>query len=167
MNPFLFVFIIVFLLLVLYTTKNFAPFVPTLKANYSDLVKSLQYIADTEKKDDFSFVDLGCGSGRILTLVNRKFPSMQVTGIELNPIFYIYSKAKSLFFPHTVKFRDIYRYNPTDHDIIYIFGFKDTTDRFEKYLKKYNYKGYIVSYFFDLKFTEVHREGNFRVYRVE
>jgi SAM-dependent methyltransferase len=164
----LFIILVVFVLalVLLYTTKGFAPFLPTLKVNYQGLVDSINVALKDSGKQKFKFIDLGCGTGRILTLVKRSFDTAQVSGVELNPVLYVISKIKSLIFGYKVSFRDLYLINPAKYDMIYIFGFKDTTKKFSDFLKKKGFKGYIISYFFDLDFELLEKVGNYRVYKV-
>jgi len=53
-----------------------------------------EVLRERMERTDFTFVDLGCGSGRVVLAVAREFPNARVIGLDHNPVGLLYAKFK-------------------------------------------------------------------------
>lgn len=93
---------------------------------------------EKEKKGRRVFVDLGCGMARVLIAIKKRFPQMEVIGYEdwpsqylLAKIFLFLSKTKARVF-----YKDLFRANIRNADIIYCYLFPELMKRLEGKLKE-------------------------------
>ncbi len=83
------------------------------------------------KKGDI-FVDLGCGDGRVVFEVAKKFKKVKCVGYEISPIHIMIAKlSRIILFPFSKRVRivaeDFTKTNLTDIDVVYInWGNKET-----------------------------------------
>ena len=88
---------------------------PIHKKDYERIVKLAQ------PKPGEIFYDLGSGTGSLLFYLAKKY-KIKGVGIEISPIFYLYSKVKSFFYPNVViKFGNFFYFNLEEADVIYAF----------------------------------------------
>jgi hypothetical protein len=114
----IFFFIALFFSLVIFSSRSFAPWVPTSK-------KDLEKIFDiVEIRSEDVFYDLGSGDGRVVSFVNKHFRIRSV-GIERSIFLYLFCKIRyyfkrknGLIFKHT----DLFKEDLSKSDIIFIYG---------------------------------------------
>ena len=70
-----------------------APAIPSSKRSLIELEKVIKKYAT---KKNFVFVDLGCGTGKLLFKVAKKFPDAKFFGVEVNPLIAFYCKIKKV-----------------------------------------------------------------------
>jgi len=88
---------------------------PTRKKDYDRIAELAQL------KQDEVFYDLGSGTGSLLFYLAKKY-KIKGIGIEVSPIFYLYSKIKSFFYPNVIiKFGNFFYFNLKGADVIYTF----------------------------------------------
>ena len=100
-----------------------APAIPSSKRTVGELEKTIKKYS---KKKNFVFLDLGCGTGKLLFRISEKFPDAKFIGLEVNPFITLYCKFKKfLFAKKNVNFvranifkTDIKRFNA---DFIYLY----------------------------------------------
>jgi len=71
------------------------PAIPSSKKTLNELEK---IIKKYKNKDKFVFVDLGCGTGKLLFMVAKKFPNAKFIGVEINPFIAMYCNLKKFLF---------------------------------------------------------------------
>lgn len=70
----------------------------------------------------FSFIDLGCGWGGVLTALAREFPEANFYGVETAPLNFIVGKIRSLFYSNLkIRFQSFWKTDLKHFDIIYAF----------------------------------------------
>ncbi len=88
---------------------------PIHKKDYERIVKLAQ------PKPGEIFYDLGSGTGSLLFYLAKKY-KIKGVGIEISPIFYLYSKVKSFFYPNvTIKFGNFFYFDLKKTEVIYVF----------------------------------------------
>lgn len=117
--------------------KSFAPWIPTDNRDIDRILKIINL------KRGENFYELGCGDGRIVFAVNKKFGNRCV-GIELAfPLFLIcklrliFSNQKGITFKNT----DLFKEDLSRADVVYVFGMPKVISsrlkiKLEKELKK-------------------------------
>jgi 16S rRNA A1518/A1519 N6-dimethyltransferase RsmA/KsgA/DIM1 with predicted DNA glycosylase/AP lyase activity len=81
------------LILIFTGTFSFAIWIPTKK-------KDLPRIAELiDPKPGETFVEIGCGDGRVVHFLSKKFPTAKFVGIELSPFFFALAKLRKFFRP--------------------------------------------------------------------
>ncbi|HQK63885.1 MAG TPA: class I SAM-dependent methyltransferase [Candidatus Staskawiczbacteria bacterium] len=110
-----------------------APWVPTGKKDYDRIAK----LADLEAGQ--TFWDIGSGSGNLLFYAAQKYDAKCV-GIEISPIWYAFSKIKSLFYKNVkIKFGDFHDFDFNNADVVYTFltqpKYKKVKEKFDKEAK--------------------------------
>ncbi|PIR55101.1 hypothetical protein COU74_02880 [Candidatus Peregrinibacteria bacterium CG10_big_fil_rev_8_21_14_0_10_36_19] len=143
---------ILFLILasIVYAWVSLAPWVPTSNKDLNRLHK----IAKLKKGE--TFLEMGCGNGRVCTYIARKNPSAKVIGIELALPFYLFTKIRVMIFgPKNLKiiFGNALKYDISNIDVIYVFGLMETVNKeikkkIEKELPK---NSRFISYIFTIK----------------
>ena len=70
---------------------------------------------------DKIFFDLGSGAGDLLFYLSKKY-GIKCVGIEVSPLFYLYSKIRSLFNKKVkIYFGNFFRFDLSSADVIYAF----------------------------------------------
>lgn len=111
------------------TTMSIAPWVPTRRR---DLERMLE-LASLQAGE--TFYDLGCGTGTTVFYVARHSEAKAV-GVELSLPLFLYCHVRRLVTGLkgvSLQYRNAYKVDITNADVIYIFGM---AGRFEKMLKK-------------------------------
>jgi len=125
--------LIIEVLLILFIFGGFwgVIWIPTRKKDYERIVK----IAAPKPND--VFYDLGSGSGDLLFYLAKRY-DIRCVGIEISPIFYFYSKIRSLFYYKKVKiiYGDFFKHDISKADIIYAFLIPNMYKKLEAKIKK-------------------------------
>jgi len=143
---------------------GFAPFYPSNKKAVRDMLE----LAELKQSD--KVIDLGSGDGRLVFKV-AKF-SKDVTGIELNPFFYLFSKFRELFSRNRkrVKFThgNYLKVELAEYDVIFCYLFPKNMRELEKKFKKELRPGTrIITNTFHLEnFKEEAKRNKIRLYVV-
>jgi cyclopropane fatty-acyl-phospholipid synthase-like methyltransferase len=92
-------------------------------------------------KDGETFVDLGCGDGRVVFEVAKKYKKVKCIGYEISPIHIMIAKlSKILCFPFSNRVKiipqDFTKADLTKVDVVYINWDKKMLKRYEKLLEK-------------------------------
>lgn len=143
-----------------------APFVPTDRKKVAQILKKIKF----RKKD--VFYDLGCGDGRIVFYVAKKYQIRSV-GVERNPLLHFAAEVRrKLTKTEKVEFKNknIFDVKLSDATIIYLFLFPETIQKLKKNIAQQCRKGTrIISHGFKIKgwgkhLTEVINERPFPTY---
>ncbi len=119
-----------------------APYVPTRKRDVE------RFLALAEIKSGEKFYDLGCGDGRIPDAVAKR--GAKATGIEFSIFNYLFCK---IFRPRiTVRFRNFYKADFKDADVVYMFLSQKAHNKMGKILARQMKKGSrIITYVWPIK----------------
>lgn len=126
--------ILFFIIIVAFLGAMFdAPWVPTEKSDYDRIAR----LADL--KSGQTFWDIGSGSGNLLFYISKKY-NARCTGVEISPLWYVFSKVKSLFYKNVeIKFGNFHDFGFGDADVVYTFltqpKYKKVKDKFDKEAK--------------------------------
>ena len=106
-----------------------APYLPTMKKQSSIALDLLDL-----KKGDV-FYELGCGDGRVLLLAEER--GAKAVGYELNPIIYLFAKARTYKKRKniSVRFGNFWSADLSDADKVYVFLLNKYMDRLNSKLK--------------------------------
>lgn len=142
-----YIIILILLILTAYAWISLAPWVPTYKKDLERVNK----IADLKPGD--TFVEIGCGNGRVCTYIANKNPKSQVIGIELAFPFYLFTKIRTcLLGPDNLKiiFKDGLKYNINNVDVLYVYGLIKTVNNQikNKVVKEMKKGSKLISYVF-------------------
>ena len=139
--------LIAFLILVVPTIYALlgAPFVPTPLPR----VRKMLELAKIEPGD--KVYDLGCGDGRLVHLASREKQAKAV-GFELSPPIWLWAKIAQPFWNSKakIKFRNFYKQDISDADVIFCYLMPETLKKFQKELGKLKKGTRIVSYAFKI-----------------
>ena len=110
------------------------------------------------ERKDFTFIDLGCGSGRVVLAVAREFPNARAIGIDHNPEVLLYARLKKFFCSRrykNVRFisADLWNFDvgALAPDVIYTyFGLRGAAKLGEKLARELTDKTLIISNKFQL-----------------
>ncbi|KUK76466.1 MAG: Putative methyltransferase, partial [candidate division WS6 bacterium 34_10] len=103
--------------------------------------KELKKILDNlDLKDGDTFVDLGCGDGRVVFGVAKKFKNVKCIGYEISPIqLMIANLSKMLCFPFTSRVQiipqDFTKADLSDVDVFYINWGSNVPPRLKEFRK--------------------------------
>lgn len=142
--------IVIALLSLVYAWISLAPWVPT---RAKDLAR-IQKIIDL--KPGQTFVEMGCGNGRVCKYIAENNPKAKVVGIELAIIFYLITKIRIwISGPENleIRFGNALKYDITNADIIYVFGLIETINEpiKKKVLAEMKPGAKLISYNFAMK----------------
>ena len=133
-----------------------APFLPTLSKRVDDAIKLL------DLKPGQTFLELGCGDGRLLKAAAKK--GIYSVGYELNPILVVYAyfsnwKYKKLV---TVRWGNYWNTNWPKADAVYVFLLNPYMSKLHKKVTQYskNRKFTVVSFAFQINEKEPSTEIN-------
>jgi SAM-dependent methyltransferase len=109
-----------------------APFVPSPNTPRKIAIDKISKLLN-QTKGQQTIVDAGCGNGKILATLAKKYPQHIFIGIEYNKTLYNYChhhyiKIKNLTFYN----QDLLTYDYEKTNIIYYFGLPSLTKEFEK-----------------------------------
>lgn len=109
-----------FLLLFLVYGKTFSTQVP-LYLSSSEVAKALASLLP--RKKNFTFIDLGCGCGGLLSTLNTQRENGDFYGIEAAPIPFLISKIRTLFNKANcnVQWGDLWKQDLARYDVVYAY----------------------------------------------
>jgi SAM-dependent methyltransferase len=145
--------IIVLALILVYTFAkaglSIAPWIPARK---NDLAR-INRLASL--KPGQSFVELGCGGGRICRYIARHNPGAKVTGIEILWPFFLWAKVigfASGLENMEIKYGDAYQQDLGEADVVYVFATERTinADLKDKFLRELKKGAKVLSYVFPI-----------------
>jgi len=152
--------ICIILLSLVIASFSLAPWVPTKKKD----LKLINKVANL--KEGQTFLEMGCGNGRVSCFIARKNPKAKVVGIELAYVLYLLTAIRVLIAgPKNtkIKFGNALKYDISKVDVIYVFGLIETVNKQvkEKVLKEMKPGAKLISYCFSMKEwpgqTTIHR----------
>ena len=147
---------------------SFAPWVP------SSAPMAARALALCKPQPNQTFVDIGCGDGRIVTMAYRRF-GLRASGVEVSLLPYLLAKLRQLRYigkPVSIRYQNLFNLPLGAFDIIYIYGLPRTIR--EKLLPKLLHETHagtiIISYTFSLHgLTEIEKISDrwrtVRIYR--
>ncbi len=92
------------------------PYYPTQRAAYASL------LAELPTDSPFSFIDLGCGFGDLVSFLHRQRPHGKFVGVEIGPLPFLVAKLRSLGRRNVeIRFRSLWRVDLSAHDFVYAF----------------------------------------------
>lgn len=106
------------LTLLLYLPSLFSqvPFFPTATKAYDEILKLLP------EDREFRFIDLGCGSARLLRYLASRRPRGRFEGVEIGPLPFLLSRIGSLGHRNiSIGWCDFWRMSLKDYDFVYAF----------------------------------------------
>lgn len=148
----IFIQILIFLGLINFALAalSLAPYVATRKRDIERVIK----LADL--KGGEVFYELGCGDGRVLFEVAKRY-DVKAIGVEIALPLYLLCQLKRLFFKKrknvVIKFKDVFKEDLSQANVIYFFGMpkpirEKLKAKFEKELKP---KTKVISYVFQIE----------------
>ncbi len=117
-----------------------ALFVSTSRAKIRALLEALGPLSP-----ETSFVDLGCGDGRLLRAMYRRFGILGV-GYEINPWAYVLARFKNFLagVPAEIRREDFFAANLKDYDLIFCYLFPDVLKDLAPKLRKEAKEGAVI-----------------------
>jgi len=94
------------------------PYYPTPKAAYALI------LAELPADKPFTFLDIGCGFGDLLTFLSQKRPLGRFIGIEVGPLPWFVANIRRLLLGRNnllVLYRDMWRFPLREVDVVYTF----------------------------------------------
>jgi len=110
--------LIVSVLIYLPTLWTRVPWYPTHPESYARIAAELP----TDRP--FTFIDLGCGFGRLLTSLARARPNGRFTGVEISPLPWLIGVIRARLTPGRnaeVKLQSLWRTDLGQYDVVYAF----------------------------------------------
>jgi SAM-dependent methyltransferase len=134
----------------IYAWLSLAPWVPS---NRSDL-KRIHTLS--KLKPGQTFLEMGCGNGRVCRYIAKKNPKANVIGIELAFPFYLFTKIQVFFCGPknlTILWGNALKHDIPNIDVIYVYGLTKTINaklktKIENEMKT---SGKFISYVFPFK----------------
>ncbi len=145
------VLLVIFIVLSIFLAWfSLAPWVPTNKKDLERVNKI------SNLKSGQTFLEMGCGNGRICTYIAKNNPEAEVIGIELSYLFYFFAKIREIFFgPDNLKiiFGNVLNYDVSNIDVLYIFALPESMNKQikQKISKEMKQDARLVSYIFSIK----------------
>jgi len=133
-------FVTIYLLSLLYSSFNGAPFVPSSNNDFEET------LAKAFLKKDQLFLELGSGDGRVVSTAVKKY-QVRGIGIEISPLLVWYSrflaKIKKINY---IEFRqeNIYKTDISKADVIYMFLMPKMLEKLKDKLSKEAKKGALI-----------------------
>jgi precorrin-6B methylase 2 len=121
------------------------PFIPTSRKVINEIIK----FSDLEDGD--FFYDIGAGDGRVLIAAKKKFPSINVIGIEFVPTIWLIGKLRILFSGVNVKFfcGDALKHDLSNANCIFLYLIPSIMEKLEeKFDKELKPGTRVISYAF-------------------
>ena len=113
----------VLLLSFAYAASAGAPWVPTKKGD----VDRLNKLVSLSEGD--SFVELGCGNGRVCRAVLENNPGARVVGVELSIAQYLVARLQSASKPIRYYFQNVFKHDLSQYDVVYMFLMPETYEK--------------------------------------
>lgn len=113
-------------------------------------------------------VEFGSGDGRNLALIHKSHPGAKLTGIEINPVMWIFSWLRSGRFARII-LADGWRQNLSGYDVIITFLMPKFMADFEKkMIRELKPGSLVISYTFELpNLTPILKQNNYFVYKID
>jgi len=123
-----------------------APFVPSHAIDLKNIAELV------EKYKIKSLVDLGCGNGRIIGYLSKKYPDKNFKGIEIAFLLWSFCSLRFLKRKNVaISYGNIYWHDWTDNDAIFLFWMpKSLKKNIDKIKNKVKEGQYIISYAFEI-----------------
>lgn len=105
---------------------SLAPWVPVSRKE----LPRVERLASLKPGD--TFVEIGCGDGRVLRYIAKRHPGVQLVGIEISIIFYLLAKLNVflLFRKYvSVRYGDALKYDLGQADVVYTYSLRDTLNK--------------------------------------
>ncbi len=116
-----------------YAAHSGAPWVPTWKKDFERIAE----LADLKPGE--TFVELGCGNGRVCRAVAERFPHAKVVGVELSVaqfvIAYMHTRLSGLKNAH-IQFGNAFHADLSNTDVVYMFLMPETYEKIRPKLEK-------------------------------
>lgn len=113
-----------------------APWVPAVGRHREIVCCKISELLD-QKETPQVVVDAGCGNGRVLVALAKKYPQHKFIGIEYNKILFKYCEHHYKDIKNLVFFnRDLLDYDYSTVDIVYYFGIPALTEKLQNVLLK-------------------------------
>lgn len=128
--------LIIYLIFIVFDMLDFIiTKVPPLPTSSSVIPFLLKEIENHQKK---VFIDLGCGNGKVLLAIKKRYPETQVIGYEKWPSQFLMAKAKNLFAKTKARifYKDLFLADLKNADIIFCFLMPFFMPRLGKKLKE-------------------------------
>jgi len=128
--------------------------VPMLSTGNNAIGKVLQNIDFGKAK---KFYDLGAGNGKVISQVASRYPDIKCVGIEYNISAYCCAKIRNIFLKQKInyKFRDFFKINISDADVVYAYLFPGLMERLEdKFARELKKGTLVISNAFPIKSKE-------------
>ena len=111
--------------------------------------RAIRYLLDAvaqHKPDAKTFYDLGCGHGRVVLAVKKRYPNIDVRGIDNGRVRIFFAKVMAFLLHRKVilKRQDIFDLDFKDADIVYTYLWYDLMPILEQKLQKELKSGAIV-----------------------
>ncbi len=94
-------------------------------------------------KKDQLLVDLGCGDGRVLRMVKKRY-SAKAVGYEINPMAYLRARMQSAGRGIKIKYLNYLKANLSDADVVFCYLFPDVMKELAAKLKSELKKGAVI-----------------------
>jgi SAM-dependent methyltransferase len=142
------VFVVLLFLLYVLMFRYKAPWVPAWKNDLSRVAEMV------EIEDGKTLIDLGCGNGRIIFYLAKKYPQANFVGIEISIFFYIFCRLRKIFGKYNnvkMRYGDFMMIDFNQYDYIYAFtNVKPMIQIAKKIEKEVNKELYLISYCFEV-----------------
>lgn len=129
---------------------SIAPWVPTKK-------EDLQRVsALSELKPGQTFIELGCGDGRVCRYIAKMNPEAKIIGVEISIALYLWAKIFGFFCGlknMEIRLGNALRQDLSEVDVVYVFGVISSINKKlkEKFEKELRLGSKIISYVFSMK----------------
>ena len=134
---------------------------PAISSSSETEEKLAKLLIKLSKKRNFVFMDLGCGNGRCILKLSKKFNDASFIGVEVNPVICFYCNLKKFFLRRkNVMFvrKNIFKLNIKKYkpDFIYLYLGEALSLKFSEKLKnEIGSDTYIISNKFELSFLKL------------
>lgn len=137
--------------IVFYGAKTLHSLAPWIPSKTAFVARAFDFIRPSKGS---SFIDLGCGDGRIVFLAHRTY-GLNAVGIELSPIPYFFARLwsfRSACRGARIILGDLYTVDLSRYDIIFVYGLPKTLNEYlePKLTREVRPGSWIISYDFSL-----------------
>jgi len=118
------------------------PSVPTSSRTIEFILEIIRKKKDNRK----TFVDLGCGGGKVLISLKKKYPEIEVIGYENWPTQFLLAKIMLFFSGVKAKifYKDLFQADLTNAQIVFCYLYPHLMERLEPKLKKELKEGALI-----------------------
>lgn len=114
--------------------------------SHTDRKKMKELVKNMNLKDGDTFVDLGCGDGRVVFEVAKRFKGVKCIGYEISPIHIMIAKlSKAICFPFNNRVKIIaenfLKTNLNDVDLVYANWGSKVPNEYKDFLDRARSKG--------------------------